>query len=120
MAIGLEEKSGGKTLEVALMGTLVGEDYELLVPAVKGLVERHGKIRMLVVMHDFHGWTPGGLWVDTKFAAQPFGEIEKLAVVGETRWQKGMTAFCKPFTTAEVRYFDYPGLDKARAWLAAE
>lgn len=67
------------------------------------LVKQHGKIRMLVEMHDFHGWTAGALWEDVKFDAKHFHDIERLALVGETKWEKGMAVFCKPFTTAASR-----------------
>jgi hypothetical protein len=29
-----------------------------------------------------------------------------------------MAAVCKPFTLAQVRYFDVSGIEAARAWLA--
>jgi hypothetical protein len=117
MAIKLEEKDGGKILEVTLTGKLVKEDYEAFVPVVERLVKQHGKLRMLVAMHDFHGWTAGALWEDTKFAMHHFTDIERLAVVGETKWQQGMAVFCKPFTMAKVRYFDHTAMSEARAWL---
>ncbi len=118
MAIKIEEKDSGKMLEVLLSGKLLKEDYETFVPVVERLVKQHGKIRMLVQMHDFHGWTVGAMWADTKFAAHHFGDIERLAVVGETKWQHGMAVFCKPFTTARIQYFDHTALNDALAWLA--
>jgi hypothetical protein len=118
MAIKLEE-DGGKILEVQLTGKLVKEDYETLVPAVDRLVKQHGKIRMLVAMHDFHGWTAGALWEDTKFAAHHYHDMERLALVGETKWQQGMSVFCKPFTTAKIRYFEHNQLAEAQQWLEA-
>ena len=44
-------------------------------------------------------------------------QIERLAIVGEKTWHKWMTGFCKPFTSAEVRYFTHEELDAARAWV---
>ena len=38
-------------------------------------------------------------------------------MVGETNWQHGMAVFCKPFTTATVRYFTDDKVEEARAWL---
>jgi hypothetical protein len=115
----LRETNSGKVLEVQLTGKLAKEDYENFIPAVERLVKSHGKIRMLVEMHDFHGWTAGALWQDIKFDAKHFADIERLAIVGETKWQHGMAVFCKPFTSAKVRYFDRPAIDQAREWLAA-
>lgn len=116
MAVTLRELDDGTTLKVQLTGQLVREDYEAFVPAVERLVRRHGKIRMLVEMRDFHGWTAGALWEDTKFALHHFHDIERLAIVGEARWEQGMAAFCKPFTAARVRYFDHTQADEALTW----
>jgi hypothetical protein len=38
-------------------------------------------------------------------------------MVGERKWQQGMATFCKPFTTATVRYFDHANAVEARQWL---
>ena len=46
-----------------------------------------------------------------------FADIERLAMVGEKKWQKGMATFCKPFTTATIRYFDHADAVEARKWL---
>lgn len=117
MSVELKELDNGKLLEVHLTGKLLKEDYETFVPAVERLVKQHGKIRMLVEMHDFHGWTAGALWEDTKFAVHHFRDIERVAVIGETKWQKGMAMFCKPFTTAQIRYFDSAKAGEARTWV---
>jgi hypothetical protein len=116
-AISLQESEGGKLLEVHLTGKLSGEDYEHFVPAVERLVNQHGKIRLLVEMHDFHGWTADAMWKDIKFDIKHFSDIERIAMVGESKWQKGMAVFCKPFTSAQVRYFDQADISAARAWV---
>ena len=106
-------------LEVAVSGKIVKEDYETFVPLIDRLVAQHGKIRILMEMHDFHGWTLGAAWEDTKFAVHHFHDIERLAIVGETKWQEAMAIFCKPFTKADVRFFDPAAIDEARQWMAA-
>ena len=72
---------------------------------------------ILKQMHDFHGWSAGALWEDLKFDVHYFRDIERLAMVGEKKWQKGMSKFCKPFTTATIRYFDRSQEDEARTWV---
>jgi hypothetical protein len=70
-------------------------------------------------MHEFHGWTAGALWEDLKFDAKHVRDIERLALVGEKRWEAGMAAFCRPFTTATIRYFDRAQAAEAYKWLTA-
>ncbi len=117
--IRLQETNGGKVLEVQMTRKLTKEDYEYFGPTVERLVKEHGKIRMLVEMHDFHGWTAGGLWQDIKFDARHFKDIERIAMVGETKWQHGMSVFCRPFTAAKIRYFEHSQMEEARAWVNA-
>ena len=68
-------------------------------------------------MRDFHGWDAGALWEDIKWDAKHFNDIERLAIVGEKTWHKLMAGFCKPFTTARVRYFTQEQFVEAHAWL---
>jgi hypothetical protein len=81
------------------------------------MIKQHGKIRILVEMQDFHGWDAGALWEDMKWNASHFRDIERLALVGNSKWRQWMASFCKPFTTAEVRYFTPGQLEEARGWL---
>jgi len=106
-----------KVLVVSVSGKLTKEDYEDLVPEVDRLIQEHGKIRILFEMRDFHGWNAGAIWEDTKFAFRHFHAIERLAVIGEKSWQKGMTIFCKPFTGAQIKYFSHAQADEACQWI---
>jgi SpoIIAA-like len=120
MSIELQEKNGGKTLEVVVSGKLDKDDYDRFVPEVERLIRQHKKISVLFEMHDFHGWKAGALWEDIKFDAKHFSDIERLAMVGNKDWEKWMSIFCRPFTAAQIRYFEHEQLDQARAWIAAE
>lgn len=120
MSIKLEEENGGKLLRVHVSGKLVKTDYELFVPEFERLVKEHGKLRVLFDMTEFHGWEVAALWEDVKFDARHFLDIERLAMVGDNKWQHGMATFCKPFTTATIRYFDRADANAARVWLAED
>jgi len=67
-----------------------------------------------------HGWTAGALWEDIKFDFQHWKDIEKLAIVGESKWEQGMAAFCKPFTSATIQYFDHSRHFEANEWIEAD
>jgi len=117
MPILLNEENDGKILVVRVSGKLVAADYEHFVPEFDRLVQQHGKLRLLFDMADFHGWTAGALWEDTKFALHHFADIERLAMIGDQKWQHGMASFCKPFTKAAIRYFEHAQAGQARTWL---
>lgn len=117
MTLQLTEENGGKSVVVHVSGKLVKADYEHFVPEIERLVRQHGKLRLLFEMTDFHGWEVSAAWEDFKFGIEHFADIERLAMVGENKWQQGMAIFCKPFTKAEVRYFEHSDAAAARAWL---
>jgi hypothetical protein len=119
MAVELEELAAGKVLDIHVSGKLVKDDYKHFVPEVERLIQQHGKIRVLLEMTDFHGWDARGLWEDIKFDLKHFSDVERVAMVGESKWQKGMSQFCRPFTSAKIRYFDRSALDEARQWAEA-
>ena len=58
------------------------------------------------------------LWEDLKFDFKHWKDIERLAIVGESKWEAGMAVFCKPFTAAKIQYFDHTKLDEAKALAA--
>src|SRR5438132_3638321 len=117
MTIDVQEIAGAGFVEIDLTGKLGSEDYKAYLPKIEELIRQHGKLRLLVHMHDFHGWTPGGLWEDLKFEVRHFKDLERIAFVGDKKWEAGMSKFCKLFTIAEIRFFDEAMLDQARAWL---
>jgi len=120
MAIELNEEIGGKLLIISVTGKLTRKDYKSFIPKVEKLILKFGKIRILFEMRDFQGWDTGALWEDIKFDIRHFSDIEYLALVGDKKWEKGMSIFCKPFTKARIQYFDLTELYKAYEWIKAE
>ena len=101
-----------------LSGKLHDEDYKTFVPLIDAAVAKHGKIRLLAQFHDFHGWDAHALWDDIKFATTHCRAMEKIALVGEKKWEEWMAKVCKPFTLAKIKYFDASQSAAAWAWLA--
>lgn len=120
MSFEITEVAQGRVIEVSVAGKLSKEAYEEFVPMTEERIKEFGKVRLLVVMHDFHGWDAGALWEDIKFDVKHFNDIERLAIVGESKWEKGMSVFCRPFTTAKIKYFDQSEIDAAREWIEAD
>jgi len=119
MPINMHDESGGKVFVVKLIGTLAKEDYRPLVIEFSRLAKEHGKLSVLLDMTRFEGWDAAALWQEIKFDTKHMSEMERLAVIGEKRWQQAIATFAKPFTPAEVRYFDTAEAEQARQWIAA-
>jgi hypothetical protein len=115
----IEQLSSGsdKVLAFKLSGKLHDEDYKHFVPVIDAAVAAHGKIRLLTWFHDFHGWDLHALWDDIKFATTHCTKLERIAMVGDKKWEAWMAKVCKPFTMATIRYFDVSQLDDAWKWV---
>jgi hypothetical protein len=106
-----------KVLAFKLSGKLHDEDYKTFTPLVDQAIAKEGKVRMLAQFHDFHGWDAHALWDDIKFATTHCTKMERIALVGEKKWQEWMAKVCKPFTMAKIQYFDASQIDAAWKWL---
>lgn len=117
MAVKMVEQHEGKILELQATNRLTHEDYEQFVPEFERLAKKYSKINVLFEMVDFHGWEAAALWDDVKFNLTHLSQINRLAMVGNKKWEQGMANFCAPFTHADVRFFDPTQFAEARAWL---
>src|SRR3990170_6202544 len=114
MGVQISTDSERNILLVRANGKLSKQDYEQLVPAVEELIQQRGKARVLFDMDDFHGWSAGALWEDIKFDAAHFNDIERVALVGDAKWEAWMATFCRPFTSAQIRFFDRAQIEEAQ------
>lgn len=119
-AIEMQAHADDNVVAFRLSGKLTRDDYEMFVPVLEEQIREHGKIRLLVELDDFHGWSAGAIWEDLKFDFRHFRDIERIAIIGESDWEKGMSIFCKPFTAASVKYFNIANREEARNWIEAQ
>jgi hypothetical protein len=103
-------------LEVKVSENLSTRDYHSLVPIIDTLL-RNQSIRLLLLLDSFNGWNAGALWEDTKFADKNFDHIDRIAIVGEQYGEEGRNIFCRPFTKADVRYYNSSEIEDARKWI---
>ncbi len=117
MPIQCIEDNGGKILVVHVTGKLTTADYEHFVPEFERHLEHYGKVHMLFDMTGLHGWDAGAAWEDMKFDIKHFSDVDRLAMVGDKKWEHVTATFFKPFTTAASKYFDQADAEEARKWL---
>ena len=105
---------------VRVSGKLTQQDYDQLIPSWQRLLAERGSMRMLFIMENFHGWTPGAAWADFRFGTKHASKVERVAMVGEKKWQKWLTKIGSIFFLREhVQYFDRANLAEAERWVRA-
>jgi hypothetical protein len=115
--IKIEDATAGKIISIVVVGKLGKEDYERFVPQLEEYITNEDNIRLLVELRKFTGFSAAAMWEDFKLGVKHSNKIKRLAVIGEKTWQKAMTLFAKPFTTAQVRYFNENELEEANKWI---
>jgi hypothetical protein len=76
------------------------------------------KIKFLVLTENFQGWDNKGNWEDVSFQSEYDSQIEKIAIVGEKRWQELTEVFTgKGLRSVDIRYFTPSEASEARTWI---
>lgn len=99
---------------------LTRKDYDKLLPLLINVLKQYEKIRWYFEMEDFKGWELKALWEDVKFDIQHANDFEKIAMVGEKKWQQWMTGMMKLFTKAEVKFFEFTERNIALEWIKSK
>ena len=117
MSFVLTEFREGHTIEVTVSDKLTKDIFRAFQSQAEATIEKYGNARVLFVLLGFRGWDVGDLWDDVPYDEKNFDRIERLAIVGESKWKCGMSEFCRPFMTALIRYYEQNEIDEARKWV---
>ena len=76
------------------------------------------RIKALVMVEGFEGFDRGGDWGDISFLVKHDPQVEKIAIVGDPKWETDMVIFAGAgFRQGQVKFFPLNQLAQARAWL---
>lgn len=110
----------GPIVTVKINGELSRADVSQIQAIAREAIQRNGKISALFFLDQFRGWKTEPGWGDLTFLNEHDKNIDKIAVVGETRWKDDVCAFlAKGFRSAAVEFFLQSEPYKARQWLKA-
>jgi hypothetical protein len=105
-------------LWVKVSDKLTRQEYAELVPSWEQMIARHGKLRLLFQMEPgFKGWQPTAAWEDLKFSVTHRNELERVALVGERKWEAWVTKLGGMLVDADVRFFESADIEEAQRWL---
>lgn len=102
-------------LDVA--GKLTRDDYAAIAAKVETAIAEEGHHRLLFALHDFKGWTVAGAIEGVRFDVRHREDFDRIAVVGDRRWQEWSTKLTGPIFDGDVRWFDKDREHEAVHWL---
>lgn len=108
------------TLGIRMSGEIRSGDYDLIIPLLEKKIEAHGRVNLYCEMEALDEVEPKAIWKDLKFDIKHFNDFRKVALLGDKQWLQWGAKFAKPFTTAEVKYFDKKERQEAINWLQVE
>ncbi|HSD10470.1 MAG TPA: STAS/SEC14 domain-containing protein [Candidatus Binatia bacterium] len=105
-------------IAIRARGTVTASDYEsVIIPAIESKLARHDKLRILYHLgSDFSGFEARAVWHDAKVGLEHFGAWERLAVVSDVEWVRGVTRLFGVAIPGRVRVYRNAELDSALAW----
>lgn len=98
-------------------GRLSEQDYQEFIPRIESLLETESPLSLYIELDQVSAWALTAVWEDFKFGLSHQKDFEKIAIVGDNRWQQLMTVLGNAFTEAEIRYFSHSQTHQAWDWL---
>jgi len=104
-------------IEIAMIGKLTHEDYKIFVPMIdKALKGAKGlEADILVDMRKFKGWKILAAWDDFKFGVKHRNAFDRMAIVGDKKWEEQSTAMMSHLMKGKAKFFK--NRERALAWL---
>ncbi len=102
-----------------ISGHVDKRDYDVIVPLLEDKIKQHGKIRAYCEVQDIEDYSIKALWADLKFDVKHVADFTRIAIVGDKKWMDWAITMAKPFTSGELKYFDFSQREQAWAWIKA-
>jgi hypothetical protein len=104
-------------VKIDIYGKLEHKDYEVMTPVLERIVKQAKKrgLNVLVDMRDFEGWSARAALDDMKLGLKLRNSFDKMAVVGDKKWEELAVEFASGFTKGKLKFFK--NIDKAIKWL---
>ena len=106
-----------RALEV--IGKLTHHDYEVLVPMLESAIDqpKDARIDALVDLRQLQGVELRAMWDDLKMGLKHRKRFERIAVLGNQKWEQVATKVGNWFTSGEMTYFNKEA--EATTWLTS-
>jgi hypothetical protein len=113
------EQHPGRLLVLRVSGELKKSELDAVQSEFVEKIAGAGTVKLLVLLENFTGWERNEAWGDTDFFFSHRNDFEKIAVVGDPRWEAQVLAFTGAgLRKGPVKFFPETSETEARAWLA--
>ena len=108
LSIGIERINNHFFLSLRVSGKLTHEDYDTITPMIESALEgvKEAKIKVFLDASELEGWEVRAAWDDFKLGIKHGKEFEKIAILGNKKWQELATKISSWFISGESKYFE--------------
>lgn len=110
-------ESRERRMFVKASGRLTDADYKEFTPQLEAIIDQYGSIRLLVDMTELEGWSLHAAWDDFALGIKHWNDFERVALVGNKRWEELSAQVMDKLTKGEIRFFDTADATAANAWI---
>ncbi len=108
LSIGIERIEDNFFLSLKAVGKLTHEDYKIITPMIDSALEgiKDPKINAIIDGTELEGWELRAAWDDFRLGLKHGSEFEKIAILGNKKWQENTAKIGSWFISGEVQYFE--------------
>jgi hypothetical protein len=103
--------------EITISGRVFTEEFDATAKRLEAFINRHGKVRVVEIIHDFEDMDGHAFWHDLKFSLRHLGDFCRCAIVTNEKWFALISGVAQPFIDCDTAYFRTNEEEKARDWL---
>ncbi|MAM70388.1 MAG: STAS/SEC14 domain-containing protein [Gammaproteobacteria bacterium] len=117
LSVGIERYDDEFFLRLKAIGKLSHEDYEIITPMLDSALEGIKKpvLKAIIDGTELEGWEARAAWDDFKLGLKHGRDFEKIAIVGNKKWQEIAGKIGSWFISGDVKFFHSE--DEALSWL---
>jgi hypothetical protein len=117
LSIGMDRINDNFFLTLKAQGKLTHNDYQIITPLIDSALAEVSSpnVKVLIDGTELEGWELRAAWDDFKLGLKHGNEFNKIAIVGNKRWQEILSKLGNWFISGEVQYFENE--HEALAWL---
>jgi hypothetical protein len=107
-----------KVLKITVPEKLKVGDFREIEPQIDAMIDRHGKIRLLIDGSRFNGWENITAFdAHAGFVKNHQHKVERIAVVTGHDWQNWLIGAFRVFLNPEIKVYDKTHENEALKWI---